>query len=126
MGLYDAVMIKDTHIDYLGGITYALARLPDHILQQYPVIIEIRNENELETVLEKGRHKITRVLLDNMSLDLMRQCVSICQGIIATEASGNIHYHNVVAVAECGVNFISIGQLTHSAQHVDLSMRCEM
>lgn len=126
MGLYDAVMIKDTHIDFLGGLTMALDRLPDNILQQYPVIVEIRNENELMIALEKGRHKITRVLLDNMSPDLMRKCVTKCHGLVETEASGNINFNNVISVAECGVNFISIGQLTHSAVNVDLSMRCEI
>lgn len=126
MGLYDAVMIKDTHIDFLGGIVKALARLPDTILQQYPVIVEIRNEMELNFVLENGLHKISRVLLDNMSSDLMRQCVLKCKNLIATEASGNINFNNIAAVAECGVNFISIGQITHSAGNVDLSMRCEI
>jgi nicotinate-nucleotide pyrophosphorylase (carboxylating) len=126
MGLYDAVMIKDTHIDFIGGLSKALAMLPDDILKTHPVIVEIRNQHELDIVLETGRQKVSRVLFDNMSLALMRQCVTKCQGIFATEASGNIQLNNVVAVAECGVNFISIGQITHSASHVDLSMRCEI
>lgn len=126
MGLYDAVMIKDTHVDSLGGMTTALARLPDDILQRYPVIVEVRNENELMIVLEKGAHKVTRVLLDNMSSEQMKECVKKCQGIMPTEASGNINLNNVVTVAECGVDFISVGQLTHSAGNVDLSMRCDI
>ncbi len=126
MGLYDAIMIKDTHIDLLGGIETTLDRLPEPIALKHPVIVEVRSQQECVMVLEKGAHKVTRVLLDNMSLADMRACVTMCAGILATEASGNIHLDNVLDIAETGVDFISIGKLTHSAGSIDLSMRCDI
>lgn len=126
MGLYDAIMIKDTHIDFLGGIQKALHDLPASFAHKIPVIVEVRNEDELNIVLKSGLHKVTRVLLDNMTPALMSRCVTLCNGKIATEASGNISLDNIMAVAECGVNFASIGKLTHSAGCVDLSMKCEI
>ena len=126
MGLYDAVMIKDTHIDSLGGMRNALARLPKNMSQTLPVIVEVRSKNELEIVLETGQHKISRVLLDNMSTQLIRECVLMCETLLPTEVSGNINLDNVLAVAETGVDFISVGKLTHSAGNVDLSMKCKI
>ena len=122
MGLYDAIMIKDTHIDCLGGMTFALDRLPDNILQTYPVIVEVRNKQELVIVLQQGLTKVTRVLLDNMTPDRLSECVTMCENTMQTEASGNIRLDNVLNYAETGVNYISIGKLTHSPDHVDLSM----
>lgn len=123
MGLYDAMMIKDTHIDLLGGLSQALARVPDDLCQRMPVIVEVRSLQELEVVFDQGLAKVSRVLLDNMSPALVHDCVSLCQGRLATEASGNMSLANVAAYAEAGVDFISIGELTHSAGSVDLSMQ---
>ena len=125
-GLYDALMIKDTHIDALGGVSLALQKLPDNILEKHPVILEVRNFEELKTALERGQNKITRVLLDNMSLEELKTCVNFCKGRIATEASGNIDLNNIQAIAATGVDFASIGKITHSAGVVDLSMQCEL
>lgn len=124
-GLYDAIMIKDTHIDFLGGMANALRTLAEKEMPPYPVIVEVRNLEELEIVLNLAMHKVTRVLLDNMSPTLIKQCVSLCEHQLPTEASGNINLDNVLSVAECGVDFISIGKLTHSASHIDLSMQCQ-
>lgn len=126
LGLYDAVMIKDTHIDMLGGIENALDKLPDTTIENFPVIVEVRTEHELLKILEKASHKVSRVLLDNMSPDIMKRCVSLCDGKLPTEASGNIDLNNILAVADCGVDFISIGKLTHSVSNVDLSMQCSV
>lgn len=126
MGLYDAIMIKDTHIDSMGGMMNALKKLPDNILMQYPVIIEVRNIQELTIVLKEGLHKTTRVLLDNMTIDQLKVCVMLCEGKIPTEASGNIDLPNVAEIAETGVNFVSIGKITHSAGNVNLSMQCDL
>lgn len=126
MGLYDAVMIKDTHIDLLGGIDKAIAKLPNNITQQHPVIVEVRNLYECEWVINHGLHKVTRLLLDNMPIKLLADCVKRCDKLIPTEASGNINSDTILSVAECGVDFISIGRLTHSAKHVDLSMQCKI
>lgn len=126
MGLYDAIMVKDTHIDLLGGVKYAMDNLPDKITEQFPVIIEVRTKEELLIVLNQSLPKVTRILLDNMPPALMKECATLCNGLIATEASGNINLDNVTVVAECGVDFISIGKLTHSAGNVDLSMQCKI
>ncbi len=126
MGLYDAIMIKDTHIDALGGIAKAIAALPEDILKHCPVIIEVRDKEELSCVLNHGLHKTTRVLLDNMTETQLAECVALCQHHIPTEASGNIDLDNIVKIAETGVNFASIGKLTHSAGNVNLSMKCEL
>jgi nicotinate-nucleotide pyrophosphorylase (carboxylating) len=123
MGLYDALMVKDTHVDALGGMSLALKRLPENIKERYPVIIEVRTQEELTIVLQEARHKVSRVLLDNMPPEEMRDCVKLCQNIMPTEASGNMNLHIIRAVAETGVDFASVGKLTHSAGSVDLSMK---
>jgi nicotinate-nucleotide pyrophosphorylase (carboxylating) len=122
MGLYDAILVKDTHIDLLGGMTAALRQLTS---SDIPTIIEVRTLDELKIVIEEGQGKVTRVLLDNMSPPLMAECVALCQNIFPTEASGNINTHNIQTIAQTGVDFASIGQLTHSAGCVDLSMKCD-
>lgn len=126
MGLYDAIMIKDTHIDMLSGLDKALEKLPDNILEQFPVIIEVRTKQELTTVLDKGLNKVTRILLDNMSSSLISECVKMCNGHIPMEASGNINHNNILPIAQTGIDFVSIGGLTHSAGNVDLSMKCDI
>lgn len=130
MGLYDAIMIKDTHIDALGGIEKAILLLPQNITQRYPVIVEVRSKLELALAIKYGiadevQPKISRILLDNMSPALLAECVAMCNGAIPTEASGNVDLDSVLAIAESGVDFISIGKITHSAGNVDLSMKCE-
>ncbi len=126
LGLYDALMIKDTHVDLLGGMQQALALLPADVAKKFPVIVEVRDQPELETVLKHGRHKVTRVLLDNMTSAQLTACVQMCRGILPTEASGNINLENILMVAQTGVNFASIGALTHSTGNVDLSMQCNL
>jgi len=126
MGLYDAIMVKDTHIDLAGGVKQALAKLPLLATHSLPVIIEVRNNAELTAALEYGENKISRILLDNMPLDLLAACVQHCKAQqIQTEASGNIRLHNIQFIAETGVDFASLGCLTHSATTVDLSMKCD-
>lgn len=126
MGLFDAIMIKDTHIDSLGGISKALDTLPNDILKHCPVIIEVRDIDELQIVLDKGLQKTTRVLLDNMTELQLKECIALCSDKIPTEASGNVNLDNVASIAETGVDFVSVGKLTHSAGNVNLSMKCEI
>jgi nicotinate-nucleotide pyrophosphorylase (carboxylating) len=123
MALYDAIMIKDTHIDLVGGIDAALEKLPEKTDAGVPVIMEIRNIEELKITIASGRAKIDRVLLDNMAPAELKACVALCKGIFETEASGNINLQTIQAVAKTGVDFASVGMLTHSAENVDLSMR---
>ncbi|HCU05226.1 MAG TPA: carboxylating nicotinate-nucleotide diphosphorylase [Coxiellaceae bacterium] len=122
MGLYDAFMIKDTHIDLLGGIQSVLEKIPLRHHNPLPVIVEVRTLEELKVVLEQGQQKVTRVLFDNMPLPLLKQCVDLAKPFFETEASGNINLMSIKAVAETGVNFASIGMLTYAAGQVDLSM----
>ncbi|MBU0455953.1 MAG: carboxylating nicotinate-nucleotide diphosphorylase [Pseudomonadota bacterium] len=122
MGLFDAYMIKDTHIDLIGGLEKALERIPNKNQNDLPVIVEIRNLNELDVALRYGQEKIHRVLLDNMSINTMKQAVLRCENIFETEASGNITLENITAIAETGVQYASIGMLTYGAGQVDLSM----
>ncbi len=121
MGLYDAMMLKDTHIDLLGGMTATLSYLPEN--NDLPVIVEVRNEEELRIILEQATAKVTRVLLDNMSLASLKACVDKCRGCMPTEASGGITADTIVAIAETGVDYISVGCITHSAGSVDLSIK---
>lgn len=123
MGLYDALMIKDTHIDFLGGMEKALEKLPLLHQESLPVIVEVRNQQELNVVLSLGQNKLHRVLLDNMDTGTLRECVKACRGVFETEASGNIRLDTIAEVAETGVDFASVGELTYGAGHVDLSMR---
>jgi nicotinate-nucleotide pyrophosphorylase (carboxylating) len=125
MGLYDAIMVKDTHIDLLGGMKHTMMSLPNLDTHSLPVIVEVRTREELESVLNFGRNKVHRVLLDNMSPDLIRDYVSLCRGIYETEASGNIHLSNIVEIAETGVDYASVGELTYGAGQVDLSMKSD-
>lgn len=121
IGLYDMVLIKDNHIDAAGGVSAAI-----QAAQMYPdaaglqMVVEVRNENELREALE---FNVTRILLDNMSLDQMREAVALSDGRVPLEASGNMSLERVRAVAETGVDYISVGALTHSAPALDLSMK---
>ena len=121
MGLYDAVMIKDTHVDLLGGMEKALEKIPENFKSQ--VIVEVRNLKELEIVLRHGQHKVNRVLLDNMSIEILQESVALCGGKLETEASGSINLKTIVEIAKTGVDYASVGMLSHSAGQVDLSIR---
>lgn len=121
IGLYDAVLIKDNHIDAAGGVTAAISAVrSSELAVGLPVICEVRDFQELAEALQEG---VDRILLDNMSEDEMRQAVEMVGGRIPLEASGNMTLARVKAVAETGVNYISVGALTHSAPALDLSMR---
>jgi nicotinate-nucleotide pyrophosphorylase (carboxylating) len=121
IGLYDAVMIKDNHIDAVGGITAAVNAVRVHPdTKNLCIIVEVRNEAELK---EATGLKIDQIMLDNMTNEQMRAAVEWVAGRVALEASGNMSVERVGAVAETGVDFISVGALTHSAPALDLSMR---
>jgi len=119
MGLYDMVLIKDNHIDAAGGISNAVNAARSAGL---PIEVEVKNLDELREALTLG---VDRILLDNMNLTQMQQAVTIAGGNVPLEASGNMTLNRVAAVAATGVNFISVGALTHSAPALDLSMRLE-
>ncbi len=122
-GLYDAVLIKENHIAIAGGIAQAAARVHEANTRRLPVIVEVRTLEELEEALAAG---VQRVLLDNMDIDIIRQAVRRVRRekpAPAIEASGNMTLDRVRTVARAGVDFISVGALTHSAPALDLSLR---
>ena len=123
MGLYDAIMLKDNHIDFCGGLALALTKTKayvDAMDKQIPVIVETRNLKEVDVCLQNPW--ISRVLLDNMSPKELALAVSHINGNIPTEASGNIDLENVATYAETGVDYVSMGAITHAASTVDLSL----
>lgn len=119
LGLYDMVLIKNNHIDYAGSLSAAVffARAGGHNLG---IEIETRTIEEVQQALDL---RVDRILLDNMSLDELRRAVALCAGRARLEASGKVNLQNVRAIAETGVDFISVGALTHSARAFDVSMR---
>lgn len=117
--LYDGVLIKDNHIHWAGGITAAVQRarqLAPHLLR-----VEVETET-LEQVREALEAGADIVLLDNMDLDTLRQAVDLCRGRALTEASGGVNETTVRAIAETGVDLISVGALTHSVTALDISL----
>jgi nicotinate-nucleotide pyrophosphorylase (carboxylating) len=118
-GLYDMVLIKDNHIDYAGGIAQALSRVRASGTP-LEIEVEVRNLQELELAIELG---VKRILLDNMSAETMKRAVEINSRRAKLEASGNVTLQNVRNIAETGVDYISIGELTHSAKVFDVSLK---
>ena len=121
MGLYDAILIKENHIAAEGSIAAALAKARQRH-PQVPIEIEVENLDELRQALEAGAQ---RVLLDNFSIEMLRQAVAINGGRARLEASGGIALDNLRRIAETGVDDISIGALTKHLQAVDFSLRFE-
>ncbi|MCO6488756.1 MAG: carboxylating nicotinate-nucleotide diphosphorylase [Phaeodactylibacter sp.] len=123
-GLYDWIMIKDNHIDACGGIQPALERVAAYQKKHglnLGVTLEVRNLVELYEALETGG--FTRLLLDNFEIPLLREAVLTVHGRFETEASGGVNIHTVRQVAQTGVNYVSVGALTHSAVSLDLSLK---
>lgn len=120
MGLYDAVLIKDNHIDAVGGITEAVKRCKAKVSHMVKIEVEIRSVSELEEAIAAGADV---VLLDNMSNEDMAEAVRISAGRVLLEASGNMSLERVHDVAKTGVDLISVGALTHSVRALDLSLR---
>lgn len=123
-GLYDWIMIKDNHIDACGSISLAIDRVHEYMQKtgkHLPVTIEVRNLVELQEVLDHGG--ITRIMLDNFEIPILREAIQMINGRYESEASGGITLHNVRSFAETGVNYVSSGALTHSAGTLDMSLK---
>jgi len=116
--LKSAIMVKDNHLALVGSLKQALAQV-QKVNKDLPVIVEVKNLQELEEALEGGA---TYVQLDNMGLDPTRKAVQAAAGRCQLEATGGVNLHNIRAIAKTGVDFISIGALTHSAPAVDISL----
>jgi len=123
-GLYDMILIKDNHVDYAGGISEAIEGAHNYLAANHKklaVEIEVRNMEELDEVLQNGG--VDRILLDNFNFSDLRDAVDMIEGRFITEASGGITIDNVREYAECGVDYVSIGALTHSVKSLDLSLK---
>jgi nicotinate-nucleotide pyrophosphorylase (carboxylating) len=123
-GLFDMIILKDNHVDYAGGITQAIRSTRDYLRRtgkDLKIVVETRSLDEVDEVLEVGG--VYRIMLDNMSPDLMREAVARIRGKYLTEASGGITEATIAAVAETGVDFISVGALTHSTKSLDISLK---
>jgi nicotinate-nucleotide pyrophosphorylase (carboxylating) len=123
-GLYDRIMIKDNHIDFCGSITQAILQTQAYLKENaldLEITLEVRDMEELKEVLAVGQ--INRIMLDNFDTDTMRKAVALIDKRFEVEASGGITMETVRAYAETGVDFISVGALTHSFKSMDLSLK---
>ena len=127
IGLFDMILLKDNHIDFAGGIDKALDRCHAYLKakgKNLKIEIEVRSLDELRQVLAHGG--VDRVMLDNFSIPMTREAVALINGRVETESSGGITIDTIRDYAECGVDFVSVGALTHSVKGLDLSFKaCE-
>ena len=124
IGLYDMIMLKDNHVDFAGGIDKAILRAQDYLKENgkdLKIEIEVRNFDELAQVMAVGG--VHRIMLDNFTPENTRKAVEIIDGKYETESSGGITLATLRKYAECGVDYISVGALTHSVKSLDLSFK---
>lgn len=126
-GLFDMILIKDNHIDYAGSLAQAVNKVRARpaqleIAAQLEIEVECRSLENVEEAVALG---VTRILLDNMTVEMMKEAVRLTAGRAKLEASGNVTLETVRPIAETGVDFISVGELTHSPKVFDLSLRVE-
>ena len=122
--LYDMVMLKDNHIDFAGGIALAIAKTKEYLKEtnrDLKIIVEARDLDEVKQIVAAGG--VFRILLDNFDYDMTREAVAFIGDASSTESSGNINEDTIRLYAECGVNYISSGALTHSIYNMDLSLK---
>ncbi len=122
--LYDMIMLKDNHNDFAGSITNAIQKTKDFLQENdldLKIIVEARNIAEVQEIIDAGG--VFRILLDNFSFEQTREAVALIGDKTRTESSGNINEKTIRAYAECGVNYISSGALTHSVYNMDLSLK---
>jgi nicotinate-nucleotide pyrophosphorylase (carboxylating) len=123
-GLFDMIMLKDNHVDYAGGVAAAIAATQDYLRRtgrQLPIVLETRTLAEVQQALDAGG--VDRVMLDNMPPAQLREAVALVAGRVPLEASGGITEQTIAEVAATGVDYISVGALTHSASILDLSLK---
>ena len=124
MGLYDMIMLKDNHVDFAGGIKQAITAAQNYLMQNgknLKIEIEVRSLDELQQVLEVGG--IHRIMLDNFDTTTTQKAVTMIDGRFETESSGGITMETLRAYAECGVDYISVGALTHHIKSMDMSLK---
>jgi nicotinate-nucleotide pyrophosphorylase (carboxylating) len=126
MGLYDMIMLKDNHIDFAGGLEFAISKARAYLREknlQLKIEVETRNLDEVREVMEIGM--VDRIMLDNFEIAELRDALKIIQGRFETEASGGINLENIRHYADTGVDFISAGALIHQARSLDLSLKAK-
>ena len=124
IGLFDMILLKDNHIDFAGGIANAINRCHEYLKEKgldLKIEIEVRNFDELRQAMECGG--INRIMLDNFSVEDTKKAVEIVAGRYETESSGGITFDTIRDYAECGVDFISVGALTHSVKGLDMTFK---
>lgn len=124
IGLYDMILLKDNHVDFAGGIENAIQRAKDYLKEKgkdLKIEIEVRSLDELERVMKVGG--VDRIMLDNFDLEKTREAVKRIAGKYETESSGGITFKTLRQYAECGVDYISVGALTHSVKSLDISFK---
>ncbi len=124
IGLFDMILLKDNHVDFAGGIANAINRCHEYLKEKrlnLKIEIEVRNFDELRQAMECGG--INRIMLDNFSVEDTKKAVEIVAGRYETESSGGITFDTIRDYAECGVDFISVGALTHSVKGLDMSFK---
>ncbi|MDA3821859.1 MAG: carboxylating nicotinate-nucleotide diphosphorylase [Bacteroidales bacterium] len=126
IGLYDMIMIKDNHIDFAGGISKAVSSTIKYLSKNklnLKIEVEVRIKKDIEEALRTG--KVDRIMLDNFSIENTLEAVKLINGRVEIESSGGINFTTLRAYAECGVDFISVGALTHQIKSLDLSLKAE-
>lgn len=124
IGLFDMILLKDNHVDFAGGIANAINRCHEYLKEKgldLKIEIEVRNFDELHQAMECGG--INRIMLDNFSVENTKKAVEMVGGKYETESSGGITFDTIRDYAECGVDFISVGALTHSVKGLDMSFK---
>ena len=124
IGLFDMILLKDNHVDFAGGITQAISRAKNYLKEKgksLKIEIAVRNFDELQQVLDFGG--VDRIMLDNFTPENTRKAVELIGGRFETESSGGITLKNLRQYAECGVDYISVGALTHSVKSLDMSFK---
>ena len=124
IGLFDMILLKDNHVDFCGGIANAIDRCHAYLKEKgldLRIEIEVRSFDELQQVLEHGG--VNRIMFDNFSVDDTRKAVALVAGRYETESSGGITFDTIRSYSECGVDFVSVGALTHSVKVLDMSFK---
>lgn len=124
IGLFDMILLKDNHVDFAGGIENAITRCHEYLKEKgkdLKIEIEVRNLDELREVMRVGG--VDRVMFDNFTPELTREAVALIGGRFETESSGGITFETIRSYAEAGVDFVSVGALTHSVKGLDMSFK---
>jgi nicotinate-nucleotide pyrophosphorylase (carboxylating) len=124
MGLFDMIMLKDNHIDFAGGIENAITKANEYLAQTGRILnieVETRNLDDVEKVLKIGG--VQRIMLDNFDLETTRKAVKLINGRYETESSGGINLNTIRGYAECGVDYISVGAITHQIKSIDMNLK---